>query len=228
MLWAYFDESGEHDASGALSRLTVGGGIAPLEEWEALSLRWRVLLDRFELPFFHMTDFEARKRPFHELGEADRLVLLSGLLDLAVEHVSEFVGFIGQPEKGKAALVDAYETNLAKATREMAIDLHSSGEKLTVIFARHKEISAAKIGQWFDLWADADESLVFGGVGNPNDLCPLQVADIVAYEIARDARSVRPEKTRYPFERLTPKMRPYTIKLINRARSAYPNAWVPR
>jgi hypothetical protein len=228
MLWAYFDESGEHDQSGALTRLTVGGAVAPLEEWEALSLRWSALLEKFGLPFFHMTDFEARKPPFHELTNPDRLALLSGLLDIAVEHASEFVGFIGQPESGKAALVDAYETGLAKATREMAIDMHLSGQQLTVVFARHTEFSAERIGRWFDLWADADNSLVFGGVGNPNDLCPLQVADIVAYEISRDARSVRPEKTRYPFARLAPKMRPYTIKLIGRARAGFPNAWVPR
>ena len=44
MLWAYFDESGEHDQSGALMRLTIGGGIAPFEEWEALSIRWSALL----------------------------------------------------------------------------------------------------------------------------------------------------------------------------------------
>jgi hypothetical protein len=118
MLWTYLDESGEHNPKGhsqegQLSRLTVGGGIARLEQWEELSLGWASVLDRYQIPAFHMTDFEARRPPF-DWPETKRRDLLGALLDLALENVQEFIGFIGQPEAGKAALVDAYETCVAK------------------------------------------------------------------------------------------------------------------
>lgn len=144
MLWAYFDESGEHEEqSGHLLRLTMGGGISCFSDWEALSMRWAKTLERFGVPMFHMAVFEARRPPFSGWAEAKRRCLLKELLDLAVEHVAEFVGYVGQPEKGHAVFAGAYETTAAKAVREAAFDAYD--EPMTFVFARHKEFSAAKL-----------------------------------------------------------------------------------
>jgi hypothetical protein len=53
MLWAYFDESGEHDASGALRALTIGGLVAPFEAWQQLEKEWRAALRSEGLSTFH-------------------------------------------------------------------------------------------------------------------------------------------------------------------------------
>jgi len=71
-----------------------------------------------------------------------------------------------------------------------------------MVFAKHREFKPSRIAEFFDLWDDRDGRLVFGGVGDPIRLLPLQVADIVAYELSRWAREQRPEEDRYPLRRL--------------------------
>jgi hypothetical protein len=62
MLWMYLDESGEHDRkTGHQRSLVLGGGIADFASWEALSLEWGAALQAFEIPMFHMADFEAQQ-----------------------------------------------------------------------------------------------------------------------------------------------------------------------
>ena len=49
MLWAYFDESGEHHKeTGHLTQLTVGGWIATSETWKAFEGEWKLALERTE------------------------------------------------------------------------------------------------------------------------------------------------------------------------------------
>jgi hypothetical protein len=71
-----------------------------------------------------------------------------------------------------------------------------------MVFARHKSFSAERIGRYFDLWSDGDGRLVFGGVGDPIKVPPLQTADIAAYEFSRWTRDQKPENDRYPLTRL--------------------------
>jgi hypothetical protein len=59
MLWAYFDESGEHDVNGQLIKLTLGGSLATYETWGMLSEKWNKILKEFGIEMFHMADFEA-------------------------------------------------------------------------------------------------------------------------------------------------------------------------
>jgi hypothetical protein len=53
VLRAYFDESGEHREDGSLTRLTIGGLVAPVSVWEAFEEDWRSALDRNFLREFH-------------------------------------------------------------------------------------------------------------------------------------------------------------------------------
>jgi hypothetical protein len=151
---------------------------------------------------FHMADFEARRPPFSEWSGEKRRNVLNALLDIAVRHIPTFLGYTATPGYGKPALEDAYENNIAKLIKDAAIETFHSKEPVTLVFARHKQFSATKIGQYFDLWSDGDGRLVFGGVADPLTVCPLQVSDIVAYELSREIRQVRPEQMRYPLRRL--------------------------
>jgi len=100
MLWMYLDESGSHNSkSGYLEHLVLGGGIADFPAWEALSLDWAATLEAFEIPMFHMADFEARVAPFEGWCNIKRRALLSGLLDITVKHIPFFFGVVDKSDK---------------------------------------------------------------------------------------------------------------------------------
>ena len=100
MLWLYLDESGDHDReTGNLVRLAHGGGIARFEAWEALSIEWADTLIRFEVPMFHMADFEARRKPFEGWDNDRRRALLARLMDIALAYIPMFWGVMGNHPK---------------------------------------------------------------------------------------------------------------------------------
>jgi hypothetical protein len=205
MLWMYLDESGDHDRrTGNLIRLALAGGIARFDAWEALSIEWAETLIRFEIPMFHMTDFEARRGPFEGWDNDRRKALMRQLMDIALTYVPVFWGVIGestQSTAGKKHIRRHYMSNVSKTVKELWFDFESSSEPLTVVFAAHRDIRAEEIGRFFDLWK-VDAPIEFGGFAKPETLCPLQLADIVAYEFRCAARPEQPEKMRYPLTRL--------------------------
>ena len=64
----YFDASGTHedqDKQGNYSpAIVVAGFLADRDKWTAFDRKWRLLLDRFRLESFHMTDFVAKEGEF--------------------------------------------------------------------------------------------------------------------------------------------------------------------
>src|SRR5260370_40027699 len=133
-----------------------------------------------------MTDFEARREPYKNWSNEKRRDPLNQLLDIASRYVPEFIGFSDNARdlSGKQAFRDAYESNLVKAMKEAVKNLGApDSEPITMVFARHEEIKAEWIGRYFDhfkYWAG--DRLQMGGFGDPAPVCPLQVADISAYE----------------------------------------------
>jgi hypothetical protein len=200
MIWIYLDESGVHNReSGRLEGLVLGGGISDFASWEALSLEWAATLDVFEISMFHMADFEARERPFKGWPDTRRHTLLNALLDIACKHVPIFFGTVDKGDK--SGFRARYDANLAKAITRLWGAADRVDAPITVVLAAHAELSAEHIGRHFAFW-NQEGRLKLGGFANPACVCPLQVADIAAYEFSRAARSVRPAKMRYPLERL--------------------------
>jgi hypothetical protein len=79
MIAAYYDDSGtdvKHPA------LVVGGCIATVENWAALQKEWSAILSEYEIEYFHMTDFDNRRKQFSKdkFREEDRIPLQSKLL----------------------------------------------------------------------------------------------------------------------------------------------------
>jgi hypothetical protein len=118
--------------------------------------------------------------------------------------VDELTGFVADARPGTPAFAfaEAYKATVGKAVKEAYVGKLTRDDPLTMVFAKHRDFSAARIGQYFDLWDDRDGKLNFGGVGDPAKLPPLQVADIVAYELSRWRRDEKPERERYPMARL--------------------------
>ena len=61
MLHAYIDDSGTHDDAAVVS---IGGFMAPFEEWTAFEFDWCAILDREPVAAFHMAHCEAGQEAF--------------------------------------------------------------------------------------------------------------------------------------------------------------------
>lgn len=202
MAWLYMDDSGEHGPDGALLRFTLGGGISTIADWEALSYEWADHLRRFShhgIEWFHMVDFEARAKPFNIIQGDERKALLNGLLDIILRYVPFFFGTTDEPSAEPIWL--RYGGAVIKTQKEISAAGQTGASPITLVLAKQQGIRAARLREMIDQWMDPSV-FDFGGFGEPRKICPLQVADIVAYEFSRAMRLNKPEKERYPLTRL--------------------------
>jgi hypothetical protein len=201
MIWGFFDESGEHDkASGRLRRLTIGGAFASFEAWESFSIDWAALLQWAGITAFHMTDFEARKGPYGEWSNCKRRKFLNAALEIMAAHVDQFHGFTNTPTTVRRPLQKSYEAGLIDTILHAARGGAYGDEPIALVFAINPEFSLARaethlkqISAWY-------ENVRALQVADPVHTCPLQAADIIAYEVSRLQREDRSE--RYPLRRL--------------------------
>lgn len=208
MMWAYFDESGYHNQNtNHLERLTLGGCMASCEAWDGFEAEWRAILGDIEC--FRMADFEAWATPFDfKLADGSRDHerhdgILNGLLDVIGRRVPYALGFTRiVSTKPSRALKDTYARCLIDTIMHLA---SASGDRLndkvSIIFARHKEISLQRIEEYVMNYGDARLGTV--GTDTPINLCQLQAADIISYELSRMHRAECPQHYRHPLRKLS-------------------------
>ncbi len=199
MLWAYFDESGWHAKpahGGGLKKLTVGGVISTFESWGCLSLEWSAAIAAMGIPCFHMTDFEARRPPYDtwtNQQRRDRLNVLLGVLGASGRHCYGFTN----PARPGDTTASLYE----RCAHDIFVELSMYDEEFSIVFAYHPE---------FCRYTDLLKPMLKYGFGKtiksvtvalPIDTCPLQAADIVAYEIRCEEREEL-IPMRYPLRRV--------------------------
>jgi Protein of unknown function (DUF3800) len=88
-IYGYFDESGTHKGSRALS---VGGFLGRADEWAVFGLGWEELLASFHIDYFHMADFESRHGAYKSWSEERRREFVRRALGLIGRHVIGSVG----------------------------------------------------------------------------------------------------------------------------------------
>jgi hypothetical protein len=93
MLWAYFDEAGEHSGDGRLATLTLGGWMAPLAKWEAFEPEWRGALAEAGVEWFHAVDFAHFRGEFSGWSEDQRQELMARLVSVTARHIRRGFGF---------------------------------------------------------------------------------------------------------------------------------------
>jgi hypothetical protein len=105
MLWAFFDESGDHSPEGL--RLTIGGLIAPLTAWQDFEVDWDAALSRHNRRAFHRRDF---------VGDDGEFV------KIIAQHVPYVVGYSAtpQPHSKESKTHEAYEASLVDCLRSVA------------------------------------------------------------------------------------------------------------
>jgi hypothetical protein len=85
LLEAYFDESGSHEGAPVLC---VAGYLFERTKREQLDLLWKSVLDRYQLPFFHMVDCAHGNSPFNKLTKEERIAVESEMIAIIREHAS--------------------------------------------------------------------------------------------------------------------------------------------
>src|SRR5260370_16083601 len=84
MLEAHFDESGSHAGSPALC---VAGYLFKKEDAKALDLKWKGVLDHFNLPYFRMSACAHGNYPFDKLCREQRIEVETLMIELIREHM---------------------------------------------------------------------------------------------------------------------------------------------
>lgn len=206
MLWGYFDEAGEHDqGAGHLTRLAIGGFLAPCEEFQAAIEPWQKALDDEGVKVFHMADFEANKREFSgwENDRPKRERLLNNLLAVLDNARFALVG-VSWPaaQSKKRVLRRTYETCFAQVVNGAASKafLDYGSPHTNLVFAEHPEFSAVRIAELYEQAKGVADFFKSCTISSPPHCVPLQMADLAAYEVAHAHN--RNQKHRYPWIRL--------------------------
>jgi hypothetical protein len=213
---AALDESGTHQSS---DYVVVAGYVSNAPKWNQFSEEWQAALDKWGIPAFHMTDFENRQGCFESWGEEARKSRLNSLLTMIKQHTFLSVAFVVRKRQ--------FEEIVSEEARQLCGDAY--GLAAIGCYNRLKErVKAPEVDGYIDYTMDrvsrgggalqwmyrvqsgypewAEDTRMFSL--SFKDKClflPLQAADILAYEIYKEAQRLfgnnkRPE--RYPFKQL--------------------------
>ena len=224
MLHAYMDETG-HSKDELQLFNGMAGLFAPAENWEVFESKWKATLEEFKLPFFHMKDFEARdfgspNSPYKGWNEAKRRRLFGKLMRHIASVQPVIVGSIipmeyyrGLTEVQRAIHSDPYflsfQNVIAYCTSFLEIIKAPRDTKVALIFSDQVEFRHRALKLYEEIYKFGrfiKRSAKPPSFDDMRKLVPLQAADIVAYEMYKEAdrRKYRPShKPRFGYEQLT-------------------------
>jgi hypothetical protein len=118
----------------------IAGYVGFSKDWTLFDRKWRDLLRRNDLPYFHMTDYVARQGRYREWSEAKRLAVMRRIVALASETTRMGIG--------ATLLPDHYE-RLSQNDRELLPD--SYGLCVTACIAKTaRTLQRARIAEHVD------------------------------------------------------------------------------
>jgi hypothetical protein len=178
MMWAYFDESGEHGPDGKLLRLTLGGFMAPIENVRRLCERWEEALHAEGLGEFHMKHIASDEDHFAGWSP-ERQNRLARFVDILCEEGVEFGAYSYTGKRRFGLFRELYQSGLNRAYINFASFCERNGQRGHIVFAKTTEISECLVGGYFERlkWG---EFLDGYSVQLSRDNAALQAAEIVA------------------------------------------------
>ena len=194
VLSSYFDESGTHDGSVAVS---LAGYSAFPEVWSRFDPDWLGILSGFNLDYFHMADFVRRAIPFDQLTDEERPLLIKSLVECICDHQLAGTAVVLKRSDyqitGMHTLTgvssDPYFYLMIKVIMDVAQRAFSLKERVLFTFDRKAKVAglAERIHDTFLVvhpWSQEvlSDQTVFG---SKQEYRPLQAADILAYETYR-------------------------------------------
>ena len=237
-LIAYFDDSGKFDDPNETVNC-VGGCIASNQAWDLFKTEWAQALRRFGISQLHMRTFAHSVGEFNGWEEIRRREFLQALIEVMCRHVKKPIGAVLPlsqydeltPDQ-KANLPDPYLIcfqDCAHAVGLVAKELFDPEETVQLVFAKRPK-GDAMVRRDFELCKQqlpTGDRLISVEFDTPQNALPLQVADLVAYELTQlgrdmlDPSSSPLETMRWPMQQLVDKFFPeiefYTTqRLIDR------------
>jgi hypothetical protein len=196
MLVAYFDESGTHGKSARVT--TVAGLVGDSIAWARLELPWKKRLRKDGVNCFHATDCAAGEGDFRRLSKPDQTEALSNDLAtlIAQRELVAVGGAVYRDDWIYAAsplLKSQFRTTYHFCLSMVMLQVHDlslkrgGGEPVAFVFARQDEyadyaLSIHEVFQHNNRWATIGRM----DFGSPNDIVPLQAADLYSYENYRE------------------------------------------
>jgi hypothetical protein len=203
MLTGYFDETG-HTDDPTLHFVGMAGFIAPSEAWINFESEWQDTLRKAGLKeAFHMKDFAHSAGQFAEWkGQEEKPQLLFGrLVEIIRKTNAKPIGaavslrdYKTLTEVQRSQFRDPYYLVFQVCTRGAAdrAVFELPGERVATVYAFNGEYGTNKGGQAETLWHAIRENYANGvrlgayASRSPNELCPLQAADLFAYELCHE------------------------------------------
>jgi hypothetical protein len=218
MLTGYFDESG-HSQDPVCQVAGMAGFVAPAAHWEVFETEWKNALTNAGLErAFHMKEFAHSTGQFASWkGKEDqRRMLMKCLIKIIQDTQAMPIGvvvsleaFKSLTEEQQAGFKDPYYLAFQHCTRgastEGMYEL-SPDERVAMVYALNSEFGTER-GLAEQLWHFVKRHYDYGwrlgtyASATPEDLCPLQAADLFAYELCHEFenRIKRPDhRMRWP------------------------------
>jgi Protein of unknown function (DUF3800) len=216
MLWGFFDESGQDADGGNLLQLSIGGCIAEFEAWEHFSMEWAAFLERWNLAYFRMSKFENYAGDFkhwdrnNDNDKKDHCRLLNQALDIICRHLKFCYGFSlfipasHRPKRKKKLFRSLYEGNIIDMIWQAGQHANAVNEPISMVFARHEDFKPIQVEKIFGEFQIKNPLMRSISFDSPQFSCPLQAADILAYETMRYHHNpqITPDPPRYPLRKL--------------------------
>lgn len=218
MLAAYLDETGH---SKDPDRKVVGFGalLASVEAWKGFDIRWKALCDDEEFRIkgaFHMTDFAAQRGHYKNWPEPKRQKFLQRVFEIVRETnpmpigaIVSLADFNSLSEEQRSKFVDPYYIALQECAHNIGTTALLTGKPdinnpnlVHMTVSEHPEFKKA-----MELW-DALRRYTLTGLflhscvcSRPDEVLPLQAADIWAYELGHHFQHIVPTQVtpRWPF-----------------------------
>jgi hypothetical protein len=219
----YVDESIQYEKLHNQGRklYAVTAYVATFERWVELEQRWQEILDNFESPPFHFTDFMAREGDFHGLGWDDnkRNSYVEVLAATAAEHT-----IIGC---GCCITEDDYRQGMPADLRKLwqdpyyfciwgTLDLIANSESLFrkqlpkplyFLFEEKQKFSGSALDLFLRFKQRYNQNGIFGSAafGEKAKFKPLQAADLLVGVVNRRFKEMAfklPYKMEKPLDRL--------------------------
>jgi len=201
-LTSYMDETGHSDDPN-LDYVGMAGFVAPSGSWEVFDTGWKDLMRNAGLREpFHMKDFAHSRGQFKQwkgneplrralFGSAMKLIIETGATPIgALVSLSAFRSLTAAQQQ---SFLDPYYLVFQTVTRGAAIEavFEDSQEKVAMIYAHHPEYGT-DAGRAEQLWQAVKKHYEHGDrmgsyqSASPDELSPLQAADIFAYELSHE------------------------------------------
>jgi len=195
VLWGYFDESGKF----ADSDFVCLAGYLADERWEQFSRDWALALQRYEIPFLHMSALDWKNEKLVAgLDEFARIVRKHALYGFSVAVDAKYYRSMPGEKKKILGNKDPRDFTFHRLLRIIRDRLHADGQDdwFSMVFDYEEGFSVECLKSLIKLRKDLPfvKALVRHiGFADDEIFYPLQAADMFAYAYKRSLQGNPPE-----------------------------------